>query len=84
MICVKCNYNLGSIDLFPKTHLLKCSKCNQEYVWSDLCDNPESKVILYPSINKIFTQEEAEQASKEIKSKLVNHCTKQGYWVTKI
>ena len=53
----------------------------KNYVWSDYCDNPDSMVTLDPKTGKTYTNEEAHKLPQEIKSRLLNHCTKQGYWV---
>ena len=81
MKCLKCN-NFNSVGMNMKCRYFICN-CGQEYVWSDVCDNPENMIIFDPITKYIYTQEEAEQQCKEVKNRLLNHCTKQGYWVMK-
>lgn len=53
-------------------------------IWSEFCDNPESMIIIDCVTKQVYTEEEAQKQTKEIKSRLVNHCTKQGYYVKTI
>lgn len=53
-------------------------------IYSPHCDNPNTMIILDPTTNKVYTQQEAEQQPKEIKKRLVNRCLKQGYNVLTI
>ena len=50
-------------------------------IYSPLCDNPESMTILDRKTMKFYTEEEARNSSPKVRSRLVNHCTKQGYKV---
>lgn len=50
-------------------------------IWSKYCDDPTSMIILDPDTGIVYTQEEAELCNPEIRKRLVNHCTRQGYYV---
>lgn len=50
-------------------------------IFSKHCDDPESMVILDLITGKTYTQEEALKETPEVRSRLVNHCTKRGYGV---
>lgn len=50
-------------------------------IYSKYCDDPESMVIMDLVTGKVYGEEEARKEVPEIRRRLVNHCTKQGYWV---
>lgn len=53
-------------------------------IFSEHCDDPESMIILDLITGKTYTHEEALKQTPEVRSRLVNHCTKQGYGVLTI
>ena len=53
-------------------------------IYSSVCDDPNSMVILDLVTGITYTDEEAKRQDKDIRSRLVNHCTKQGFYVLTI